>query len=269
MVSPDGSRIAVERTTRGNRDIWVVDLKRMTQTQLTDGPTEEMLPVWSADGTRVFFGSRRLGNFDVYSQAADGASPARVEFAAPELQVPIAATPDGTQLIVLDRFRDLLRLDFARPAQLQPLLQNRFAERLADISPDGRWIAYESDESGTQFEVIVRSFPNVEERRDVISVGGGRYPRWGPKGSNELYYVHADGAMMASSIRLSPTFELVSTRKLFDWRKPPSNVSGRLYDVGPDGRFLVTEPAETIADRPTEVSVILNWRSTLVAHGAR
>ena len=269
MVSPDGSRIAVERTTRGNRDIWVVDLKRMTQTQLTDGPTEEMVPVWSADGTRVFFGSRRLGNFDVYSQAADGASPARVDFAAPEFQVPIAATPDGKQLIVLDRFRDLFLLDFARPAQLQPLLQSRFEERLADISPDGRWIAYESDESGKQFEVIVRSFPNVEDRRDVISVGGGRYPRWGPKGSNELYYVRADGAMMAASVRFSPTFELGSSRKLFDWRKPPSNVSGRLYDVGPDGRFLVTEAAETISDRQTEVSVILNWRSTLMAHGAR
>ena len=263
MVSPDGSRIAVERTTRGNRDIWIVDLKRMTQTQLTDGPTEEMLPVWSTDGTRVFFGSRRLGNFDVYSQAADGASPARVEFAAPEFQVPIGATPDGKQLIVLDRFRDLFLLDFARPAQLQPLLQSRFDERLGDVSPDGRWIAYESDESGKQFEVILRSLPDVDNRRDVISVGGGRYPRWGPKGSNELYYVHADGAMMAASIRLSPTFELGSSRKLFDWRKPVSRMSGRPYDVGPDGRFLVTEAAETISERQTEVSVILNWRSTL------
>ena len=217
----------------------------------------------------MFFGSRRLGNFDVYSQAADGASPARVDFSAPEFQVPIAATPDGKQLVVLDRFRDLFLLDFARPAQLQPLLQSPFEERLADISPDGRWIAYESDESGKQFEVIVRSFPNVEDRREVISVGGGRYPRWGPKGSNELYYVHADGAMMAASVRFSPTFELESSRKLFDWRKPGSNVSGRLYDVGPDGRFLVTEAAETISDRQTEVSVILNWRSTLMAHGAR
>jgi hypothetical protein len=269
MVSPDGSRIAVERTTRGNRDVWIVDLKRMTQTQLTDGPTEEMVPVWSADGTRVFFGSRRLGNFDAYSQAADGASPARVAFAAPEFQAPVAATPDGKQLIVLDRFRDLFRLEFAQPGQLQPLLQSRFEERLADISPDGRWIAYESDESGKQFEVIVRSFPDVEDRRVVISVGGGRYPRWGPKGSNELYYVHADGAMMAASVSFSPTFELASSRKLFDWRKPAANVSGRLYDVGPDGRFLVTEAAEVVSDRQTDVSVILNWRSTLMAPGAQ
>ncbi len=261
MVSPDGSRIAVERTTRGNRDIWIVDLKRMSQTQLTDGPTEDMLPVWSADGTRVFFASRRLGNFDVYSQAADGASPARVEFAAPEFQVPIAATPDGRQLIVLDRYRDLFLLDFARPAPLRPLLQSRFDEWLADVSPDGRWLAYESNESGGQLEVIVRPFPNVDGRREVISVGGGRYPRWGPKGSNELFYVNTDGAMMAASIRLSPTFELGASRKLFDWHPPGSHVSGRLYDVAPDGRFLVTEEVdETISDRQTEVSVILNWQ---------
>ena len=237
----------------------------MTQTQLTDGPTEDMLPVWSADGTRVFFGSRRLGNFDVYSQAADGASPARVEFAAPEFQVPIAVTPDGKTLIVLDRYRDLFLLDFARPDQLQPLLQSRFDERLGEVSPDGRWIAYESDESGKQFEVILRSFPNVHDRREVISGGGGRYPRWGPKGSNELYYLQPDGAMMAASLRLSPTFEVGSSRKLFDWRRPAPSVSGREYDVAPDGRFLVAEATETISDRQTEVSVILNWRPTLQA----
>lgn len=269
MVSPDGSRIAVERTTRGNRDIWIVDLKRMTQTQLTDGPTEDMIPVWSPDGTRLFFGSRRLGNFDVYSQAADGASPARVEFAAPEFQVPNAVTPDGTKLVVLDRFRDLLLLDFARPGQLQPLLQSGFDERLAEVSPDGRWMAYESDESGKQFEVIVRSFPNVHDRRDVISVGGGRYPRWGPKGSNELYYVRADGAMMAAPVTLAPAFSAGPSTKLFDWRKPATGVSGLPYDVAPDGRFLVTEAAEAIADRPTEVSVILNWTPALQRSAGR
>jgi Tol biopolymer transport system component len=164
----------------------------------------------------------------------------------------------------------LFLLDFTRPAQLQTLLQSRFDEWLADVSPDGRWIAYESDESGKQFEVIVRSFPNVDDRREVISVGGGRYPRWGPKGSNELYYVQADGAMMAASIRFSPTFELASSRKLFDWRKPGSTVSGRLYDISPDGRFLVTEEADnTISDRQTDVSVILNWRSGLQRSAGR
>jgi serine/threonine-protein kinase len=263
MVSPDGSRVAVERTTRGNRDIWILDLKRMNQTRLTDGPTEDILPVWSADGTRVYFGSRRSGNFDIYSQAADGASTARLEFAAPDTQFPNGVTPDGKQLVVLDRFRDLFLLDFARPDRLEPLLQSGFARRLGEISPDGHWIAYESDESGTQFEIVLRSFPDVHQRRETVSSGGGRFPRWGPRGSNELYYVRPDGAMMAASVRLSPSFELGPSRKLFDWQKPPPSVSGRLYDVAPDGRFLVTEAAEAVSDNQTQVSVILNWLSRL------
>src|SRR5262249_662312 len=68
-VSPDGTRAAVERFTRGNRDVWILDLKRLTQTQLTDGPTEDMLPVWTPDGQRIWFASNRTGNHDLYSQA--------------------------------------------------------------------------------------------------------------------------------------------------------------------------------------------------------
>ena len=86
MVSPDGTRVALERYTNSRRNIWILDLKRLTQTQLTDGPTEDNLPLWSADGQRVFFASNRSGNFDVYSQAADGASSATLVFAAPGFQ---------------------------------------------------------------------------------------------------------------------------------------------------------------------------------------
>jgi hypothetical protein len=263
MVSPDGSRVAVERTTRRNRDIWILDLKRLTQTQLTDGPTEDMLPVWSFDGSRVFFASNRAGNFDVYSQAASGGSDARVEFAGPEFQAPSAVTPDGRQLVVLERFKDLSLLDIVRPNHLEPLLHGSFDKRLGQVSPDGRWIAYESNESGNQFEIVLRSFPNIQERREVISVGGGRYPRWGPKNSNELYYVRPDGAMMAASVRLTPTLQLGPAKKLFDWRKPNEGVSGQAFDVAPDGRFLVVTPTEPSPSGPTQVSIILNWLTSL------
>ena len=266
MVSPDGTRVAVERTTRGNRDIWILDLKRLTQTQLTDGPTEDMLPVWSPDSTRVFFASRRTGNFDVYSQAADGASPAKLEYAGPEIQVPNSLTPDGNQLVIYERFQDLSLLDLSNPGRLEPLLHTTFDERLAQLSPDGRWVAYESDESGNQFEIIVRSFPEVNERRETISVGGGRYPRWGPIGSNELYYVSPAGAMMAASITLSPTLVLGPSKKLFDWQKPTEGRSGRWYDVGPDGRFLVAKPVAPDPDGPTTVQVVLNWLAGIQKH---
>ena len=258
-VSPDGSRIAVERWTRGNRDIWILDLKRLTQVQLTTGPTEDMLPVWSADGTRIFFASNRSGTFDVYSQAVDGGSDAKLEFAGPEMQAPNGVTPDGRQLLVLERFKDLSVLDFAHPDRLQPLLHGGFDERLGQVSPDGRWLAYESNESGGQFEIVLRSFPNVQQRREVISVGGGRFPCWGPPKSHELYYVRPDGAVMAVPVTLSPDIQLGPARRLFDWEKPYEGVSGRRYDVAPDGRFLVTESVEASRQGPTPVSVVLNW----------
>jgi serine/threonine-protein kinase len=260
MVSPDGTRVAVERTTNGHRDIWIVDLKRLTQTQLTDGPTEDMLPYWSADGQRVFFASDRSGNFDVYSQAADGASSAALVFAAPGFQVPSGTTPDG-RLLIYDKYTDLAILNLAKPDHLEPLLHSGFDERLGQISPDGRWIAYESNESGDRFEIILRSFPDVSARREIISINGGRYPRWGPKGFHELYYLSADGAIMAVPITLSPALAVGTPKKLFDWQKPALGRSGLVYDVAPDGRFLMRKPQAP--DAPTTVSLIVNWLADL------
>jgi hypothetical protein len=169
-------------------------------------------------------------------------------------------------MIVYDRFRDLALLDFAKPDHLEPLLNSPADERLGEVSPDGKWLAYESDESGNQFEVILRPLANVRERREIVSVGGGRFPRWGPPGSNELYYVRADGAMMAVPIRLSPSLQIGAPTKLFDWVKPGTR-SGRPYDVAPNGRFLVTSPVESLAAGVTQVSVILNWAAALRQEG--
>jgi serine/threonine-protein kinase len=258
-ISPDGTKVAVERWTHGNRDIWILDLKRFTQVQLTAGPTEDMLPVWSADGTRIFFASNRNGTFDVYSQAVDGASEAKVEFEGPDMQAPNGVTPDGRQLVLLERFSDLQLLDLAHPGPLQPVLRGNFEARLGQVSPDGRWLAYESNESGNQFEIVLRSFPDTQLRREVISAGGGRYPCWGPPDSHELYYLRADGAMMAVPVTLSPNLQVGSARKLFDWQKPSEGVSGRVFDVAPDGRFLVTSGIESSPQTSAAVSVVLNW----------
>lgn len=263
MVSPDGTRVAVERMTNGNRDIWILDLKRLTLSQLTDGPTEDMLPLWSADGQRVFFASNRGGTFDVYSQAADGASNATTVFAAAGFQAPSAITPDGSQLLVYDKFDDLAILNLAKPDHLKPLLHSGFDERLGQLSRDGRWIAYESNESGNRFEIVLRSFPDVSAKREVLSIDGGRYPRWGPKGLDELYYLSADGAIMAVPIALSPALAIGTPKKLFDWQKPGEGRSGLLYDVAPDGRFLMRKVQASSPDVPTSVSVIVNWLGDL------
>ena len=93
------------------------------------------------------------------------------------------------------------------------------------MSPDGHWIAYESDESG-KVEIFLRPFPDVGARREKISLDGGRYPRWGRQGSGELFYVSLDGAMMAASVQLSPSLELGRVTKLFDWVRPPTFGAG-------------------------------------------
>jgi serine/threonine-protein kinase len=262
-VSPDGTRVALD-IPGANRDIWIWDVRRQGLTRLTDGPTEDLLPFWSRDGRRVFFGSDRAGTFDVYSQAADGASPARVELAAPGSQMPTALSPDGTRLLVVQDFKALGMVNLAPPASITPLLGGAFNYWLASISPDGKWVAYESDEAGNQFEILVRPFPDVTTRREKISINGGRYPLWGPQGSGELYYVDLGGAMMAASVSLSPTLTLGGVKKLFDWEKPARSISGRPYDVSPvDGRFLLTKFAPRGSNGQMDVSVVLNWQREL------
>ena len=264
-VSPDGRRLALDINSNGNRDVWILDLERLTQVRLTDGPTEDLLPVWSVDGSRVFFGSNRTGDFDIYSQAADGASPARVEFAAPGVQMPAEFTPDGRALTVYEDFKDTGLLSLTDPPRLAPLLHTEFDDRLVQVSPDGRWIAFESNEAGSgQIEVMIRSFPDASRRRERVSVNGGRYPLWGPKGTNELYYVDPNGGMMAVSVTLAPDLRIGATTKLFDWVKPPTGVSGRPYDVSPrDGRFIVARVLTAGSSGPTHVSVVLNWLQDL------
>jgi serine/threonine-protein kinase len=262
-ISPDGTRVALD-ILGANRDIWIWNLERPSLTKLTSGPTEDLVPVWSLDGRRLFFASDRSGNFDVYSQAADGATRERVEFAGPGFQVPMSFTPDGTRLLVNEDFKDLSMLNLARSDRLEPLLHSEFNEILGEVSPDGNWIAYESDESGDRFEIFLRPFPNVSGRREKVSIDGGRYPLWGPKGSGELFYVDLNGGMMAASVKLSPSLTLGRVTKLFDWEKPASGASGRRYDISAvDGRFLMFKPATEGSDGAINISVVLNWLEEL------
>ena len=261
-VSPDGSRVALDINQGGGvRDIWILDLARLTQTRLTDGPTEDLLPVWSRDGRRVFFSSNRSGNFEVYSQAADGASQPRVEFAGPGTQMTESMTLDGSGIFVTNDFKEIGLVSLVAPPRMDLVLGATFNHRMAQISPDGKWLAYESNESGSnQFEIMVRSFPDTDRRREKVSVSGGRFPFWSPRGANELYYVTLDGAMMAAAVSFTPDLKIGRVSKLFDWQKPPSGISGRLYDVSPiDGRFIMNKPTASDVDRAAHVSVILNW----------
>jgi len=181
-----------------------------------------------------------------------------VELAAPGSQISLSLTPDGTRLLFLDNFRDLSLFNLAQPDHLEPLLHDGSVNGLGQVSPDGKWVAYISDESG-RFETFVRPFPAVSGRREKVSIDGGQYPLWGPKG-DELFYMDLNGGMMAASVKLSPTLSLGGVTKLFNWEKPPKGLSGRPYDISPvDGRFLMVKPAAQNQGAPTEISVVVNW----------
>src|SRR5262249_22395031 len=258
-ISPDGTRIALD-ILGANRDIWLWNVQRPNLTKLTDGPTEDITPIWSPDGRRIFFASNRSGTFDVYSQAVDGTTRDRVEFAGPGAQMPSGFTPDGTRLLITENFKDVSLLDLAQH-RIEPLLRGERNHWQGVLSPDGKWIAYESDEASDQMEIFVRPFPDVGGTREKVSLKGGRFPLWAPKGG-ELYFVDPDGGMMAASVTLTPDLELGQVVKLFETQKPSRGISARPYDVSRvDGRFLTVKPVDS-ADS-ADISVVLNWFTEL------
>jgi serine/threonine-protein kinase len=262
-VSPDGSRIAID-VGGINRDIWMWDVTRESLTRLTDGPNEDMLPVWSSDGRRVYFASARNGNFDIFSQTADGSSPARVELADPRFHGPNSIGGNGRYLLMNQDYRDIAALDLQQ-SELVPLLQSGAKEWIGDLAPDGRWLAYDSDESG-QFEVYLRPFPDLSTAREQVSIGGGGFAKWGPPGSGELYYIGADGAMMAVQVDEGPPLRIGRPTKLFQFApRITLGASARPYDVAGDGRFLLLRAAADEQPSTVTVTVILNWFEELRA----
>ncbi len=259
-ISPDGKRVALDVAGR-NRDIWVLEVDRGSLVRITSDPSEDVLPWWQPDGRRLLFSSNRGGNFDVYSQAADGSGEARLEVAAPGTQIVLGNTPDGRQALVAEEFRRISVADLERHS-LQPLLRGESSYWSGAVSPDGRWIAYESNESGEQMEIFLRPYPDAAGRREKVSVAGGRYPAWGPRGSDALYFIQPDGVVMRAEIRLAPQLHIGTPSPLFKVVAPPTGISGRPYDVSPvDGRFLLTRAVAPSGPSAvgTQVSVVLGW----------
>jgi serine/threonine-protein kinase len=172
-LSPDETRVALAATDQQN-DVWIHDLRRGTMTRLTSDPTVDNQPLWSPDGRRIVFASARTGASNLYGQAADGTGAVERLTTSPTPQSIGSFAPDGRSLVFQEGgavtgsgSADLMLLRFESPLRTEPLLRTPFFEAAADISPDGRWLAYHSTESG-RAEVYVRPFPNV-------SAGGGRF----------------------------------------------------------------------------------------------
>jgi serine/threonine-protein kinase len=260
-ISPDGTRLAITIDESGIRsDVWIYDLEREIPTRLTFGPAEDHFPVWTPDGRRIVFDSGHIEEtaHNLFWKAADGTGQVERLTTSPNNQTAHSFSPDGKSLVFGETVpgRDLQVVSMEGERTWQPLFQSQFDERLGMISPDGHWIAYQSNESG-RGEVYVRPFPNVEEGKWQISGDGGTEPVWAPRGQ-ELFYRNGE-AMMVVGIKTEPTFTAGSPVVLFTGRY---TMGGTVvdYDISPDGqRFLMMKAADEEEGQPGQINVVQNW----------
>jgi Tol biopolymer transport system component len=263
-LSPDGTRVALDIRDQEN-DIWVWNLERQTLSRLTFDPGLNRGPVWTPDGKRLAFSAQREGSENIYWQAADGSgAPEQLTKIPNGSVIPLAFSLDGSQLLFTEAAGpldvSLLRLNGGRKPEL--LLHNSFNESNAEISPNGRWLAYESDESGRN-EIYVRPFPDVNAGRWQVSTDGGTRPLWNPNG-RELFYYVPPGTLMAVRVEPGPSFAAGPPSVIFQGEYD-SRYSGRQYSVSPDGkRFLMIKDAgSNTGASPREINVVLNWTEEL------
>jgi serine/threonine-protein kinase len=258
-LSPDDSRVALD-SQDAEFDIWIWDFARKGLTRLTLDPANDSSPVWAPDGQHVYFGSYRAGASNLFRQETDGTSIAEQLTQSPTMQFPTGISPDGKQLVFFDlTTNDLMVLHLDDRHGVQPLVKTSFAERNGDLSPDGRWLVYESNDSG-QSEIYVRPFPDVHNGRWQVSTGGGSRARWARRGQ-ELFYVAPPGTLM--SVRVSPGAKWTAGQpvKLFEGRYyygTPPNLRAA-YDVSLDGRFLMLKPAVSEAQPSPSLVVVQSW----------
>jgi len=272
-LSPDGTRVAAEIYDRTNTDIWIWDFARETLRRLTFGSGNGM-SVWTPDGRQIIFQSTRTGTSSVYKQAADGSGTVDRLSRSATPQWSHSITPDGTWLAGVDRLprtaanviflpltRDVARAS-ANPAAgvsqslVERLAETRFRGQVPNFSPTGRYIAYQSDESGRS-EIYIRPFPRVDNGRWQVSTAGGTRPVWARNG-RELFYLDASNALTAVPVDTSaPTITIGIPTKLFDTGYAEPNPS-RHYDVSADGqRFLMLKASTSGDSNATPVSMIL------------
>ena len=265
-LSRDESRLALSRLD-GTSDIWVLDVKRGVSTRLTTDPAFDLTPEWSPDGHRIAFTSNRMGlsEYALYMKSADGTGKDELLVAEGLMTTsPNDWSPDGRFILYVighaDGTRDILARPLEGDPKPVPVVATSFNETNAQFSPDGRWIAFQSNESG-QPEIYVQPFlrPGHKVR---ISTAGGVQARWRRDGK-ELFYLAADQRLMAVPIQVDAQLlngvDVGTPAALFTTSLAgvPQNGSGRHYMVSRDGqRFLM----DTLREVTIPITVVLNWK---------
>jgi serine/threonine-protein kinase len=252
-LSPDGTRVALRHRSDGNNDIWIKELPAGPFRRLTFDEQEQRVPFWTPDGTRVTYFSTPVagsGAGDIWWSRADGTGQPELILAAEPGYAQGTWSPDGTELLLRTAVlatggatpgaRDIHRLRPGLDSATVPLLAtSQYAEQDPRVSPDGRWLAYSSNETGRN-EIFVRPFPDVEAGKVQVSVSGGETPFWSRDG-REMFYVDAAGNLAAVRFEAGSTFRVTTQGPLF--AIPPGimrAMGSNTIDVAPDGqRFLM------------------------------
>ncbi len=257
-LSRDGRRVAIDvgDPQTGRFDIWIYDLARRVSTRFTF-EADSVFPIWWPDDSRIVFQSNRKGQSALYQKVSSGTG--NEEFLVQEggLKVPTDLSSDGRFLAyhVIDNKTKTWDLGLCSVAEKKTsvFLSTPAAEVNGRFSPDGRWIAYQSDESGT-VEVYVQPFPGHGGKWQ-ISKAGGTQPVWNRNGK-EIFYVSADNKLMAVDVKADSGFEAGPPRALFEVHL--KSVNGWKYDISPDGqRFLANVVIGEVRSNP--ITLVLNW----------
>jgi serine/threonine-protein kinase len=261
-ISPDGTRVALDIRDQDN-DVWLWDLTRETLTRLTSSRALDRQPIWTPDGQKIVFSSTLGGAPNLFWQTADGIASAERLTEGPNQHFPTSFSPDGTRLLLMEvagsERTDIAIFPLTGERRSALLVHTPFIERNAEISPDGRWLAYQSNESG-EYEVYVRPFPEVDAGRWQVSADRGTRPMWAPDG-RELFYLVEPRRMMAVPINPGSTFSAGTPRPLFEGPYLPP-LASRTFDISRDGqRFLMIK--ENVAVTPRELVVVQNWTEEL------
>jgi serine/threonine-protein kinase len=275
-ISPDGSRVALTVSSGPNEaDIWIWDFIRKSLTRLTFDKSSNV-PIWTPDSKKIAFQNFRAGQIGTYWKAADGTGKDEKLCFEPDRSIfPWSFSSDGKNLVVSviegpvaienDKW-SIGMLSMEGDHARKPLLQEKHALVMPQVSPDGHWIAYGSDEStgvALKTEVYIRPFPEVDKGKWQASTNGGSCPRWSPNG-RELFYLSSDNSLMEISVQTDPTFRLGTPKRLFQSIYAGlSATSGIPYDISPDGkRFLMMKEPQTTPSEsagPRKINIVVNW----------